>query len=193
MDKYARDEFLQMTFQQEGLVTKAGEGVRKALNKYVGAGIVPVGTMLMPFVRTPINLIAYSLDRTPLGIMAPEVTKARATIKKLSGIKNPSVSVRRQLNDASIEIEKMYNKQIVGMSYLTGAYYAASAGYITGAGPSDWAQRNKMEKELGWKPYSIRIGTTDENGKTKYEYYPISRLDPFSQKIKTMRLLGYTT
>ena len=181
MDKYARDEFLQMTFQQEGLVTKAGEKVRKLLNEKLGRGVVPVGTMLMPFVRTPINLIAYSLDRTPLGIMAPEVTKARATIKKLSGIKNPSVSVRRQLNDASIEIEKMYNKQIVGMSYLTGAYYAASAGYITGAGPSDWAQRNKMEKELGWKPYSIRIGTTDENGKTKYEYYPISRLDPFSQ------------
>jgi len=181
MDKYARDEFLQMTFQQEGLVTKAGEKVRKLLNEKLGRGVVPVGTMLMPFVRTPINLIAYSLDRTPLGYMAPEVTKARATIKKLSGIKNPSVSVRRQLNDASIEIEKMYNKQVVGMSYLAGAYYAASAGYITGAGPSDWAQRNKMEKELGWKPYSIRIGTKDKNGKTKYEYYPISRLDPFSQ------------
>jgi hypothetical protein len=171
MDDYARKEFLQSTFQQDNAFTKSGDAVRNFLNFRVKGVPVPVGTMLMPFVRTPINLMAYSLDRTPLGFLSPEYSKAKEVVRRLKDKPNPTVSNQRSLRDAQIEIEKTYNKQIAGMGYLGMAAAASSAGYITGGGPSNYAERNRLEG-TGWKPYSVKI-----DGK----YYPIGRLDPFSQ------------
>ena len=45
-------------------------------------------------------------------------------------------------------------------------------GIITGGGPSDYKERKRLMDEKKWQPYSIKIGD---------EYYPIGRLDPFSQ------------
>ena len=67
--------------------------------------------------------------------------------------------------------EQRINRQLAGMTYLTGAYSLAQAGIITGGGPTDYAERDRMRK-TGWEPYSIKIND---------KYYPISRLDPFSQ------------
>ena len=65
------------------------------------------------------------------------------------------------------------------MTYLTGAYFAAQTGMITGGGPTDFTERKRL-MESGWRPYSYRILQQTELG-PEYKYYPISRLDPFSQ------------
>tara|TARA_R100001594_G_scaffold139713_1_gene184343 strand:+ start:3476 stop:7681 length:4206 start_codon:yes stop_codon:yes gene_type:complete len=169
----AEQEMLEATFQQQNWATKAGEGFRRTLNKS-GIGL---GTALMPFVRTPLNLLAYTLERTPFGLLSKEAFDNRAALKRLSKVdqsdltKSEKRRYRALLRREEAIKDKRINKQITGMTYLTGAYFAAQTGMITGGGPTDFTERRRL-MESGWRPYSYVI-----NGK----YYPISRLDPFSQ------------
>jgi len=169
----AEREFLEATFQQENWATKGGEAFRRILDKS-GIGL---GTALMPFVRTPLNLLAYSLDRTPIGLMSPSAFKNRKMLRKLEGVDQNKltddelVRYRQLIGDEKLIKEKRINRQVAGMVYMTGAYQLAQLGIINGGGPTDPTERKRM-METGWRPYSIKIGE---------EYYPISRLDPFSQ------------
>ena len=173
MLKNAEREFLEATFQQENWATKGGEAFRRILDKS-GIGL---GTALMPFVRTPLNLLAYSLDRTPIGLMSPSAFKNRKMLRKLEGVDQSKltddelVRYRKLIGDEKLIKEKRINRQVAGMVYMTGAYQLAQLGIITGGGPTDPTERNRM-REGEWRAYSIKIGE---------KYYPISRLDPFSQ------------
>jgi len=169
----AEREFLEATFQQENWATKGGETFRRILDKS-GIGL---GTALMPFVRTPLNLLAYSLDRTPIGLFSPEALKNRKMLRKLEGVDQSKltddelVRYRKLIGDEKLIKEKRINRQVAGMVYMTGAYHLAQMGMITGGGSTDPVERRRMV-DTGWRPYSLKIGET---------YYPISRLDPFSQ------------
>ena len=181
MLKEAEQEMLEATFQQQNMFTKSGEAVRRILDKS-GIGL---GTALMPFVRTPINLLGYTLDRTPAGLLSGERFQNRAALKKLSEIDKDKMTSTEQkrykklLREENIIREKFVNRQIVGATYLTGAYYLAQTGMITGGGPTDYTERKRLES-TGWRPYSYRTKEATELG-DEYKYYPISRLDPFSQ------------
>ena len=181
MLKEAEQEMLEATFQQQNMFTKSGEAVRRILDKS-GIGL---GTALMPFVRTPINLLGYTLDRTPAGLLSGERLQNRAALKKLSEIDKDKMTTteqkkyRKLLREENIIREKFVNRQIVGATYLTGAYYLAQTGMITGGGPTDYTERKRLES-TGWRPYSYRTKEATELG-DEYKYYPISRLDPFSQ------------
>jgi hypothetical protein len=107
-----------------------------------------------------------------------EARQNRVTLKKLADIDTEKLT-----DDQLLQYQDLYrrekdiqgkrrNRQIVGATYLTGAYHLAQMGVITGGGPSDYGERKRMMDEKKWQPYSIKIGD---------EYYPISRLDPFSQ------------
>lgn len=169
----AEQEMLEATFQQQNWATKAGESFRRTLNKS-GIGL---GTALMPFVRTPLNLLAYTLERTPVGLLSKEARDNRAALKRLSKVDRSTLTkteerrYRELLRREDAIKDRRINKQITGMTYLTGAYFAAQTGMITGGGPTDFTERRRL-MESGWRPYSYVI-----DGK----YYPISRLDPFSQ------------
>ena len=181
MLKDAEKEFLEATFQQQGRLTKGGEYVRRLLDEYGKlpfVGQIGVGSALMPFVRTPLNLLIYAMERTPVGLITPEARANRATLKKLSDIDTEKLT-----DDQLLQYQDLYrrekdiqgkrrNRQIVGATYLTGAYHLAQMGIITGGGPSDYKERKRLMDEKKWQPYSIKIGD---------EYYPIGRLDPFSQ------------
>ena len=181
MLKDAEKEFLEATFQQQGRLTKGGEYVRSFLDRFVRlpfVGQIGAGTALMPFVRTPLNLLIYAMERTPAGLITEEAIKNRATLKKLADI-----DVEKLTDDQLLQYQDLYriqkdiqgkrrNRQIVGATYLTGAYHLAQMGIITGGGPTDYKERKRMMDEKKWQPYSIKIGD---------EYYPIGRLDPFSQ------------
>jgi hypothetical protein len=177
----AEQEMLEATFQQQNWATKAGEGFRRTLNKS-GIGL---GTALMPFVRTPLNLLAYTLERTPAGLLSKEAFDNRAALKRLSKVdqsdltKSEKSRYRALLRREEAIKDRRINKQITGMTYLTGAFFAAQTGMITGGGPTDFTERRRL-MESGWRPYSYRILQQTELG-PEYKYYPISRLDPFSQ------------
>jgi hypothetical protein len=112
----------------------------------------PLIKVIVPFVRTPINLLKYAGERTPLGVFSREVRD------NLSG-KNGGAARDTQL--ARITLGTM-----VGVAALE----MASSGVLTGGGPADAKERAVM-KANGWQEYSVKIGDM---------YYSYKRLDPFS-------------
>lgn len=108
----------------------------------------PAARIIIPFVRTPSNIIKYTFERTPLAPLARYVREDIA-----------AGGTRRDLALAKISM---------GSMTMMGASAMASAGLITGGGPSDRELQNNLRR-TGWQPYSIKIGDT---------YYAYNRLDP---------------
>lgn len=121
-----------------------------ALNK-IRNDLGPVGTVIMPFIKTVINAQKQMLARTPVGQLA------------LKEIRDDYIAggARRQM---------AMGKAAMGSSFMGLGYYMALEGTITGAGPVDPARRKFLTETTGWQAYSVRTGT-DENGKGIYRSY----------------------
>lgn len=110
---------------------------------------VPGGRYVLPFVRTPTNLLRQGLlERTPLAVMHSQMRK-----DFLEG------GAKRDMTLAKIGMGSMALSTVWGY---------ASEGMITGGGPKDPKLRQQWQ-DAGWKPYSIRVGDT---------WYEYKRLDP---------------
>lgn len=105
---------------------------------------------IVPFVRTPANLLKFSLERSPA---APFVDSWRADFR--------AGGARRDLALARAMVG-------TGVGFLVAEL--AANGYITGAGPADPGAKALMRAD-GWQPYSIKIGD---------KYVSYQRLDPFA-------------
>ena len=128
------------TFTNE--LGKAGQSLQKAINA------MPALRFIVPFVRTPSNILKFAFERTPL---APLSKQVRADI--IAG------GARRDLALAKITMGSM-------VMAIAGAM--AADGRITGGGPSNRKMRALMRNK-GWQPYSFKIGDT---------YYAYGRLEP---------------
>ena len=123
-----------------------GRAIQQFANSHILAKLV------VPFVRTPINLLKYAGERTPLGLFATEV---RDNISGKNGAAARDTHIARM---------------IVGTSIGVAAYEMAANGLITGGGPTDSKERAVLRAD-GWQPYSVKIGDM---------YYAFSRFDPWS-------------
>jgi hypothetical protein len=121
---------------------EAGNSVLKFANSH------PAFRLIMPFIRTPLNIVKFAGERTPLGIFSSNVQK----ILKEGG-------PRADLQKA---------RMIFGTGVGSAVAMLAMEGHITGGGPSNPAQRRAMFAS-GWQPYSIRLGDT---------HYAFSRFEP---------------
>jgi hypothetical protein len=94
-------------------------------------------SVIVPFMKTPANVVKYGLERTPLAFA-------------LYGRDIAGGGAKADLALARI-----------AMGSMLGAYAAklATQGIITGSGPKDPRQQENL-KMVGWQPYSIRIGDT---------------------------------
>lgn len=110
---------------------------------------------VLPFIRTPTNLIKFTAERSPLAPMVKEWRKDFA-----------AGGARRDLAIAKV---------MVGSGIGAAVAELAEKGVITGSPPSDDNQRRLMLAN-GWQPRSIKIGD---------QYYSYSRLDPFAMTIGT--------
>lgn len=108
----------------------------------------PVIKLIVPFVRTPTNILKYAFERTPFAAMS---SKVRADIS--------AGGARRDLALARISM---------GSMLMSAAAIMAAEGKITGGGPSDPKLSANLRRQ-GWQPYSIKIGD-------KYVQY--GRLEP---------------
>lgn len=104
--------------------------------------------MVIPFVKTPTNILSYTFERTPL---APLVARWRDDFS--------AGGSRRDLALA---------RMATGTAITAIAMDAASNGYITGSGPSDLGKKESWQRQ-GWQANSLRIGDT---------YYSFQRADP---------------
>jgi hypothetical protein len=105
--------------------------------------------LVLPFVRTPANVLSYTFERTPL---APLVGQWRADIAA-GGARADLAMARLAMGSTTV---------------LLAADLAAN-GLLTGAGPTDAGQREALTRN-GWQPYSIKVGDT---------YAGYNRVDPF--------------
>lgn len=145
MMKAARREADYRTFQSE--LGQAGKFVQRATNEFF------LARYILPFVKTPFNLIKYAAERSPLPVLSD---RWRAEIK----------AGGRQRNEALAKLT-------LGSSIAGTIATKALEGMVTGSGPTDPEERSAL-MATGWQPYSFKIGDT---------YYPYGRLDPFGTTI----------
>lgn len=136
------DYGLYLTYQRQ--LGETGRGLSQITSSSLPAKIV------VPFVRTPINLLKFATERSPA---APLLREWRQDFA--AGGERRDVALARMMLGTGI-----------GYSF----YSLAQQGIITGAAPPDPARARLMYAD-GWQPYSIRVGD---------RYISYSRLDPIS-------------
>jgi hypothetical protein len=117
----------------------------------------PALSLLVPFVRTPTNILKEGLIRTPVGAMRFMTKRGR----------------RMARDEQAEELAKVVTGMFIGSMFAVAAYEMLDEEgevQISGGGPADPAKRaNKVD--TGWQPYSLRIGG---------RWYDYSRLEPMA-------------
>jgi hypothetical protein len=128
---------------------KMGQFGQSLMNLREQGGVLNVTWLFATFIRTPVNIFRYSMERTPL---APLVGQWRADFA--------AGGARRDMALARVATGTMVMG--VGQSLV-------DTHMITGSAPSDMNEAANWRR-LGIQPYSIKVGDT---------YYSYSRMDPF--------------
>lgn len=124
----ARKEALEHTFQSDP---------DAVLQKLGAVQNIPGMRLVIPFLKTPYNLLKYQFQRSPLGIVAP---------RNLQGLARGG----EQQADAAARL-------IGGSGLALGAWMIAKRGEVTGAYPQTPGERALWDAE-GRPAYSIRVG-----------------------------------
>jgi hypothetical protein len=147
-DNYAR----YITFQDP--MGRIGRGVMQVTS---GA---PILKLVVPFVRTPINLMKQTVERSPFAFVLK--------------------SWREDVRAGGVRGDLALAKAAVGSGYGLAIALAAQQGNITGAAPTDRAEREAL-LATGWQPFSLKIGDN---------YYSYRRLDPLGTLVGIAATMG---
>lgn len=109
---------------------------------------------MIPFIRTPTNIMKFTFKRTPLALFARSV---KADIAAGGGARGAQAWGRIGLGSMIM----------LGMADMT------LDGTITGPGPKDTRLRSNLML-TGWRPFSVKIGE---------DYFPYNRLDPIGNLV----------
>ncbi len=138
LQKQAREKAMYQTFTNDldrpGMLNFAGQVAIKARTKF------PLLSFIIPFVRTPINIVKYAQDRSVAGLLDPEIR-------------------RQLLSGSGAERDQAVAKMMFGTGIMIMAATLAEQGYLTGSGPRDPDERKTWEA-AGNRPYSMKIGDT---------------------------------
>lgn len=165
MEEFAEIEALERTFKDDNAMTDAVQKIMRILNRGNDFG---AGSILLPFVRTPVNLTRMVYYYTPI----------TGTVQLARNYYNYKTAPE---GDAKIRAQhKMVNdaSKLIGGSILTAMVMALkAAGLIEIYGGEDDNDRDRMQYEQqvhGFQPYSIRIGD---------HYYNYGNLQPVGSMI----------
>ena len=149
MWKEVLNEAKEQVFQKD--LTGFTEGLNKLRNaKNIGSYLF---RLILPFFKTPVNLLKYSLERTPTALVMP--------------------SVQRKLLAGGGEASEVIGKIVVGSGMLSVLTAYALDGKISGKGPTDKAEKDALYR-TGWQPYSVKIGQ---------HWYSYRGLEPISSML----------
>ena len=120
----------------------------------------PVLRFVVPFLRTPLNILSFGLERTaaaPMFMLSGQYReKMLETLK--NGTRQQKAEVKGRIATATASTAFMF-------------YYLSSNGErLTGGGPRNRKERDVL-RESGWQPYSIKLGD---------KYVSYQRLDPLA-------------
>lgn len=113
----------------------AVRGIMAAREGINNAAHMPLGDIILPFIKTPINIVAQGMEMTPLGV-ASVIKDARAG----------------RVGDATDTAARA----LFGTALMAGAGSMAMNGMMTGGYPEDAKARSTLPP--GWQPYSVKIG-----------------------------------
>ena len=128
MLKSADDMALYMTFNKE--LGKTGKAIQVAISSH------PAFSVIVPFVRTPTNVVKFAGERSPLAVL--------------------SQKVRAEYAKGGVARDLMLSKMIVGSAWAYAGYEMAANGMLTGNGPIEPGKRSVWLNTN--KPYSIKVG-----------------------------------
>ncbi len=128
------------TFTNE--LGKGGKAIQRLTRE------LPMAKFVIPFVRTPLNILKFAAERTPA---APLLKEFRDAVRA-----------------GGAERDRALARLALGNTFGMGVMSYAVEGKITGAGPDDARARNQL-RASGWQPYSVKIGD---------KYYAYNRLEP---------------
>lgn len=126
----------------DGVVDMLSRGISKFKEKY------PAFNFIVPFIRTPTNILKFALQRTGSGALFDYVFRNKQFVEKFNS-KDPRVQAE-------------FKGQLATVAASTTAfmmYMQSNAEIITGRGPDDKA-RNEIWQQSGKRPYSIKVGNT---------------------------------
>jgi hypothetical protein len=127
-------------------------GIYQLANKH------PITSLVMPFIKTPLNILIYAKDRSVFEAMNGSRLYQQLTSSD-TAVKSAAMGRLSTTIAAS-----------VGMLGVMRQFNRNENMHISGGGPRDPDKRKRLE-ETGWQPYSIKIGD---------KYYSYQRLDPFA-------------
>ena len=139
---------LEKTWQDDNAVTRSASKIKSALNFGRDFGI---GSIVVPFVKTPSNIAKAIVDFSPAGF-AKAITADAYNFTK--AVKNGTATAQMQN-----KLAKNIGKGMAGvLLYMAGLVLAAN-GITTGSDDEkDKDIRNYKRNILGINPYSIKIG-----------------------------------
>ena len=129
------------TFQND--LGTAGKSVQRVVNQ------IPALRFIMPFIRTPTNIIKYAGHHTPF-------------INRLSS------QMKEDIAAGGVRAELAQAKVATGSLMFATAGFMASQGLISGGAAEDY--KNGRNDLIGRQAYSVKVGD---------KWYSFSRLDPF--------------
>lgn len=97
---------------------------------------IPGARLVIPFVRTPVNIMKFTLQRTPLALLA--------------------ASIRRDIQMGGAAGAEALAKIGLGTSFLMMATHWATSGYVSGGGSLD--PRIAATERRIRPPYSVKVG-----------------------------------
>ncbi|WP_404934268.1 hypothetical protein [Nitratireductor sp. L15S-10] len=158
LDSRALREAQATTFQNELLAGTAGATIQQARNRH------PILTLILPFVKTPVNVLRYGWKMTP-------------------GLNLLQKEFREAWRGAHGEEAKAHaiGQMALGSIFMGLSATLALNGRMTGSGPKDPRLQAEL-KASGWQPYSYVI-ENDDGTKT---YINMGRFDPISMAMGLM-------
>ena len=121
---------------------------------------IPGARLVIPFVRTPTNIMKFTFKRTPLALFAR--------------------SVRADISAGGARAAQAWGRIGLGSMIMLGMADMTLDGTITGPGPTDARLRSNLML-TGWRPFSVKIGK---------DYFPYNRLDPVGNLVAYGSSLG---
>ncbi|HLG87056.1 MAG TPA: hypothetical protein VKZ79_07655 [Alphaproteobacteria bacterium] len=170
LHEMAKAAALKTTFQEPltGFAADLAAGADK-VNIPIGAPSlgwegfdIPLGRMVLPFVKIPANIASAAYENSPL-----------AYLFQSNGVK-AALAAGGATRDLAIA------KMALGSAVTLAASGVAWAGFLTGRGPSD-PTLNRAWRAAGNEPYSVKLGDT---------WYGYNQIDPVGMLLGTIADTG---
>jgi len=138
--------------------------------------VIPGGKLIVPFLRTPLNISKRVFERTPFGLVTPSARGKRGAVAQDTALARIVVGslvgyVGYEMAEAAYEDvadalrgdagpkrqQELWNRLKLSSDLGATMVMAASEGRLTGPGPEDERQRAVLRAD-GWSPQSFRYG-----------------------------------